>query len=102
MQAVKWVVAKLQGDKAASFCRKMSGREVPGRYISITVFHVTLLPMDFWTPSRVLRNGCRRNMVRNKTWGPPKQKNKEEKEEEEEEEEDLNLSFLCVYSRRNY
>ena len=31
MQAVKWVVAKLQGDKTTSFCRKMSGREVTGR-----------------------------------------------------------------------
>ena len=31
MQAVKWVSAKLQGDKAASFCRDMSGREVTGR-----------------------------------------------------------------------
>ena len=31
MQAVKWVVAKLQGDKTASFCREMSGREVTGR-----------------------------------------------------------------------
>ena len=28
MEAVKWVVAKLQGDKTASFCWKMSGREV--------------------------------------------------------------------------
>ena len=31
MQAVKWAVAKLQGDKKASFCREMSGREVTGR-----------------------------------------------------------------------
>ena len=31
MQAVKWVVAKLQGGKTASFCREMSGREVTGR-----------------------------------------------------------------------
>ena len=30
MQAVKWVVAKLQGDETASFCREMSGREVQG------------------------------------------------------------------------
>ena len=29
-QAVKWVVAKLQGDKADSFFGKMSGREVTG------------------------------------------------------------------------
>ena len=29
-QAVKRVVAKLQGDKTASFCRKMSGCEVAG------------------------------------------------------------------------
>ena len=27
MQAAKWVVAKLQGGKIASFCRNMSGRE---------------------------------------------------------------------------
>ena len=27
MQAVKWVVAKLQGDKTASFCREMSYKE---------------------------------------------------------------------------
>ena len=26
MQAVKWVVVKSQGDKTASFCKKMSGR----------------------------------------------------------------------------
>ena len=31
MQAVKWVVAKLQGDGTASFCKEMSGREVTGR-----------------------------------------------------------------------
>ena len=31
MQAVKWVVAKLQGDKTASFCRKTSGRKVTER-----------------------------------------------------------------------
>ena len=31
MQAAKRVVAKLQGDKSASFCREMSGREVTGR-----------------------------------------------------------------------
>ena len=31
MQAVKWVVAKLQGDETASFCRERSGREVKGR-----------------------------------------------------------------------
>ena len=31
IQAVKWVVVKLQGDKTASFCKKMSGREVTGR-----------------------------------------------------------------------
>ena len=31
MEAVKWAVAKLQGDKTASFCREMSGREVTGR-----------------------------------------------------------------------
>ena len=31
VQAVKWVVAKLQGDKTASFCREMSGREVTRR-----------------------------------------------------------------------
>ena len=31
MQAVKWVVAKLHGDTSATFCRKMSGREVTGR-----------------------------------------------------------------------
>ena len=30
MKAVKWVVAKLQGDKTACFCRKTSGREVTG------------------------------------------------------------------------
>ena len=51
MKAVKWLVAKLQGDEAASFCRKMSGREVTGRQISVPVFHGTLLPMEFWTPS---------------------------------------------------
>ena len=50
MQAVKRVVAKLQNDKTASFCREMSGREVTGRYIGIPVFHGTLLPMDFWAP----------------------------------------------------
>ena len=47
-------VAKLQGDKNASFCSDMSGREVTGRWISIPVFHGTLLPMDFWTPPRFL------------------------------------------------
>ena len=31
MQAVKCVVAKLQGVKTASFCKQMSGREVTGR-----------------------------------------------------------------------
>ena len=56
MQAVKWVVAKLQGDKTASFCGKMSGREVTGRYIGIPAFHGTLLPMDFWTPPRFRQN----------------------------------------------
>ena len=30
MQAVKWVVVRLQGDKTASFCRKMSGTKVTG------------------------------------------------------------------------
>ena len=39
MQAVKWAVAKLQGDQTASFCRKVSGCEVTGRYISIPIFH---------------------------------------------------------------
>ena len=38
MQAVKWVVAKSQGDKTASFCTEMSGGEVTGRYISIPIF----------------------------------------------------------------
>ena len=56
MQAVKWVVAKLQGDKTASFCREMSGREVTGRKISTPVFHGTWLPMDFWTLSRFLKD----------------------------------------------
>ena len=45
---------KLQGDKTASFCRDMSGREVTGRQISIPIFHGILLPMDFWTPPRFL------------------------------------------------
>ena len=54
MQAVKWVVAKLQGDETAYFCKEMSGREVTERYIGIPVFHGTLLPMDFWTPPRFL------------------------------------------------
>ena len=58
MQAVKWVVAKLQGDKTASFCGKISGLEVTGRYIGIPVFHGTLLPMDFWTPPRFLTISC--------------------------------------------
>ena len=31
IQAVKWLIAKLEGDKTASFCREMSGREVTGR-----------------------------------------------------------------------
>ena len=31
MPAVKWVVAKLQGDKTVSFCREMRGCEVTGR-----------------------------------------------------------------------
>ena len=39
MEAVKGVVANLQGDKTASFCGKVSGREV-----------------DFWTPSRFLKH----------------------------------------------
>ena len=30
MQAVKWLVAKLQGDKTAHLCEKISGREVTG------------------------------------------------------------------------
>ena len=61
MQAVKWVVAKLQGDKTASFCREGSGREVTGRQSSIPVFHGTLVPMDFWTPPRnvVSLNRCK-------------------------------------------
>ena len=56
MEAVKWLVAKLQGDKTASFRRKMGGREVAGGKISVTipVFHGTLLPMEFWTPLRFL------------------------------------------------
>ena len=58
MRAVKWVVAKLQGDNTTSFCRNMSGREVTGRYVSIAIFHGTLLPMDFWTPSRFLTKVC--------------------------------------------
>ena len=60
MQAVKWVVAKLQGAKTASFCWAMSGREVTGRYISTPVFHGTLLPMDFWTPLRFLKKRRRK------------------------------------------
>ena len=48
-------VAKLQGDESASFCRKMSGREVTGWQISIPVFHGTVRPMDFWTPPRSLK-----------------------------------------------
>ena len=51
MQTVKWAVAKLQGDKTASFCKNMSGREVTGPQMSIPVFDGTLLPMDLWTPS---------------------------------------------------
>ena len=31
MQAVKWAVAKLQGDETAPFWQGMSGREVTGR-----------------------------------------------------------------------
>ena len=53
-EAVKWVVAKLQGDKTASFCRRMTGCEATGWQISIPVFHGTLFPMDLWTPSRFL------------------------------------------------
>ena len=45
-KAVKWVVAKLQGDKTGSFCRKMSGRKVTGSQIRIPVFHGTLW-LDF-------------------------------------------------------
>ena len=47
-----WSVTKLQGDKPASFCWEMSGREVTGWQISIPIFHGTLWPMDFWTPPR--------------------------------------------------
>ena len=54
MEAVKWVGAKLQGDKTASFCGKMSGQEVTGWQIITPVFHGTLLPMEFWTPPRFL------------------------------------------------
>ena len=31
MQAVTWVVTKLQGDKSASFCMEMSGRKATGK-----------------------------------------------------------------------
>ena len=34
MQAVKWVVAKLQGEKTASFCKKMCGREAHGENLN--------------------------------------------------------------------
>ena len=47
MQAVKWVVAKLQVDKTASFCRKMSGREDAARYKEINQHHS--LPWNFMT-----------------------------------------------------
>ena len=71
MRAVKWAVAKLQGDNIASFYREMSGREVTGRYISIPAFHGTLIPMDFWTPLRFLRG------IKNKEF---KKKSKERKD----------------------
>ena len=35
MQAAKWAVAELQGDKTASFYRKMSVREDTERYVSV-------------------------------------------------------------------
>ena len=41
----KWVVAKLQTDKTASFCEKMRGYEATRWQISIAIFHGTLWPM---------------------------------------------------------
>ena len=57
MPAVKWAVAKLQGDKTASFCREAEWSRSYREIISIPIFHGTLLPMDFWTPPRFLRIG---------------------------------------------
>ena len=61
MQAVKWVVAKLQGDKTASFCREMSGREVTGslsnQHPSLPwnfITHGFLDPSAFPDPQRIL------------------------------------------------
>ena len=51
MQAVKWVVSKLQGGKTASFCRNISGREVTGGQISIPIFHGNSITHGFLDPS---------------------------------------------------
>ena len=48
--------------RTASFCRKISDREVTGRYISIPIFHGTLSPIEFWTPPRVLQT-CGPNLI---------------------------------------
>ena len=47
-RAVKRAVAKLQGDKTASLCRKMSGREVTGWQISVPIFQWTMELYDPW------------------------------------------------------
>ena len=62
MQAVKWAVAKLQGDKTASFCRKISGREsyrvtnqhpsLPWNFMTHAFLHPSASPEDFRSHGR--------------------------------------------------
>ena len=56
MQAVKWVVATLQGDK--NLLLSAGENEWPRSYrvtIQQQVFHGTLWRMDFWTPPHFLK-----------------------------------------------
>ena len=58
IKAVKWAVAKLQGDKTASFCRKTSGHEVTGWQNSIPSLPWMLWLIWFWTPLHFLTCPC--------------------------------------------
>ena len=51
MRTDKWAAAKLQGDKTASFCRDMSGREVTGGNKSASQFPWNSITHGFLVPS---------------------------------------------------
>ena len=59
MQAVKWVVAKLQGEitMLLSADMRVVAKLQGDESASQSSMEQSLLPMDFWTPPRFLKNG---------------------------------------------